>query len=116
MTRTSTSDRAEDPQPGGARRGTVTSVQVLTVPGRPERGDEVFVRHTCRGADWFDQVNHFAALPVSRVVRLRCGCCWRVEATRCDGTAVHVLVDREGRETGPGLPPGSGPFVTAGAS
>lgn len=60
----------ECPQPGGARRGRVTSGQVLTVPGRPERGDEVLVRHTCRGADGFDPVEHVAALPVSRVVRL----------------------------------------------
>ena len=105
MTRTSTRPRKTPVWRRSSRHGDL--VQVLTVPGRPERGDEVFVRHTCRGADWFDQVNHSrrclcrglcgcgaGVAGGSRrraVTALRCTCSWTVRAGR------RVQVCRPGR-------------------
>lgn len=56
-------------------------------------GDRVRVLHSCAGRG-----TELATMTVERVVPLNTAGEWRVETTRCDGTALHAVVDARGRD------------------
>jgi len=62
-----------------------------TAPYRPGDRINLLRDEKGRGTVW-------GPLPVDRVVASSDGRTWRVECTRLDGTAVHVVVDRTGRD------------------
>jgi len=64
-------------------------------------GDRIQLRHTCRvnwpgGPPLHAPVDHRRVLTVEAVIPLNTGNTWRIEATRCDGTALAVVVDPAG--------------------
>lgn len=68
----------------------------------PQVGDRVTILHTCRrdpskAAHESNLVDHAAPVTVERVVKLNSGGL-RAEATRCDGSRVHVIYDAAGVE------------------
>ncbi|MGN6413751.1 hypothetical protein [Flexivirga sp.] len=68
----------------------------------PKVGDRIAVIHEC----WFDRptknrpaTSHNAPVVVTAVVELTSNDPkWRIETTRCDGTAMHVYLDEQGRD------------------
>lgn len=68
----------------------------------PQVGDRITILHTCRrdpskAAHDGNLVDHARPVTVERVVNLNSGGL-RVEATRCDGSRVHVIYDAAGVE------------------
>jgi hypothetical protein len=64
-------------------------------------GDQIQLRHTCRvnwpgGPARLTPVDHRRVLTLEAVIPLNTGNTWRIEATRCDGTALAVVVDQAG--------------------
>ena len=64
-------------------------------------GDVADVLHACEEYPWPE--SHIAALVVHRVVELGSGS--RLELTRCDGSALHVVVDAAGLDLDGGCVP-----------
>lgn len=68
----------------------------------PKPGDWIRTDHYC----WWNAPTtehpatiHNAPIKVARVVKLTSHfAAWRVEATRCDGTRMHLLLDENGQE------------------
>lgn len=61
-----------------------------------QAGDALVVEHSCTFTESAPQV-HTAPVAVERVVPLNSGM-FRVECIRCDGSPVHVVMDRQGRD------------------
>lgn len=74
-------------------------------PGRDQApfavGDRIQILHTCHvnwpgGPPRLTPVDHRRVLTLEAVIPLNTGNTWRIETTRCDGTALAVVVDQAG--------------------
>ena len=69
------------------------------VPYRP--GDRIHILHTCHGHD--ADVRPVLVRALTRLTGDGPAARWRVTATRCDGSDLEVVVDRDGRDEDGGI-------------